>query len=370
MVDPARHAPAAGRGRIATAAAAALFGTSATATRLVDGMPDALTIAAWRQIIGGLALVAVAAATGRAVWRSPPRWAPSLIGGAAVVAFQVGFFAAVDRLGVATATMVVIGTGPIAAGALDRWLHGIRPTRRWIAGVAIAIGGIAVMSGGPGHVVAADWLLAVVAGACFPVYGAATRALLADRPPVAALATVFGAGVIPAAALAALGAAGMTLPGADLDRAVAGAPTPEVAAGAAPVVAVLIYLGLVTTASAYLLWAYGLARLSLGETVTITMLEPVAAFVLAATVLHEPLGVGPTAGAIAVLVGIRTATVPGRTRPAGRSRRSGRRAGGDLVDVAHRGARGDRGEQHQHGADREDDALVPQPVTDLVDTAP
>jgi DME family drug/metabolite transporter len=341
-------------GRAAVAAAAILFGTSATSTRLVDGMPDALTVAAWRQVIGGSALVVAAAVIGQAIWRYPFRWRPTIVGGLAVVAFQVGFFAAVDRLGVATATMVVIGTGPIAAGLLDRLLHGTRPTRRWVTGVAVAIAGIAMMSGGGGDVVAADWLLAVAAGWCFPIYGAATSRLLADRPPVAAIATVFGAGVLPAATLAALCATGVGVAGSRLDA--TGAPT-------AASVAVLVYLGLVTTAAAYVSWAHGLARVPLNEAVTITMLEPVAAFVLAVVVLREPVGLVPTLGALAVLAGIRiVATRPGRRAWALR-----RGAGRHLVDVTHRGAGGDHREEHEHRADRQHDPLVAQAAAHVVE---
>jgi DME family drug/metabolite transporter len=271
-------------------------------------MPDPLAMAAWRQVIGGVALLGVAAAFGQAVWRYPPRWAPTAAGGLAVVAFQVGFFAAVDRLGVTTATMVVIGTGPIAAGVLDHRLHGTRPTARWAAGVAVAVTGIAAMSGGPGDVVVADWLLAVAGGCCFPIYGAATRRLLADRPPVAAIATVFGAAVVPASALAASGAFGLGV--AD-----SAAPVGAAGADALAIVAVLAYLGLVTTAGAYVLWAHGLARVPLRETVTITMLEPVAAFGLAAVVLREPLSLVPSAGAAAVVAGVGiAATTQGRRR--------------------------------------------------------
>ena len=44
-------------GRLAIAGAAVLFGTSATATRLVDGMPDPLAIAAWPGLSKGLSTV-------------------------------------------------------------------------------------------------------------------------------------------------------------------------------------------------------------------------------------------------------------------------------------------------------------------------
>jgi drug/metabolite transporter (DMT)-like permease len=126
------------------------------------------------------------------------------------------------------------------------------------------------------------------------VFGDAIRELLADRPAVTAIATVFGAAMLPAVVLLAVA-------GTD----------PFSAAGTTTA---LLYLGLVTTAVAYLLWSSGLATLSLGDAVTLTMLEPVAATVLAIAVLHEAAGPATAVGIVAALAGVWIATAPDRSR--------------------------------------------------------
>ena len=66
----------------------------------------------------------------------------------------------------------------------------------------------------------------------------------------------------------------------------------------------LLYLGVVTTAVAYALWSAGLARLTLADTVTLTMLEPVAATVMAIAILGEPAGPTTILGITTTLSGV------------------------------------------------------------------
>src|SRR5262245_9291956 len=200
----ARHRlPERTRARAVVAAAALLFGTSATATRLVAGGPDPWTAASWRLVIGGTVLVALSVVAGDAPWRRPVSWRVVGPGALAVVGMQVGYFGAVARMGVAAATIVTIGCGPAAAGLIGWLRSGERVTGRWIAGVAIATAGMVAVSGARG--VPLDplaWAMAIGAGTCFPLYGAAIRDLSADRPVLTSIATIFGAAVVPAGAVA------------------------------------------------------------------------------------------------------------------------------------------------------------------------
>jgi DME family drug/metabolite transporter len=254
-----KHIPvrSSGKARAAVGAAALLFGTSGVATRLfAPDLPPA-TAAGWRIVIGGGLLVLISVVAGRPPWRCSLRRWSIVVGALAFLGFQLGFFLAIGRLGVATATVVAIGTGPIVAGLLDRVLRGTALRGRWWVGVALAIAGIAVMTGANGVTLDPMGVAsAVAAGCCFPVFGDAIRDLLADRPPLTAIATVFGAAILPAVVL--LGVAGTDPMDTD------GTTT------------ALLYLGVVTIATAYLLWSTGLATLTLGDAVTLTMLEPVA----------------------------------------------------------------------------------------------
>ena len=292
-----------GRAGAAVGSAAVLFGTSGVATRLLAPDLPAATAAGWRIVIGGGLLVLISVVAGQPPWRfSLRRWS-IVVGALAFLGFQLGFFLAIGRLGVATATVVSIGTGPIVAGLLDRVRRGTRLRGRWWVGVATAIAGIAIMTGTSGVTLDPVGVVsAVAAGCCFPVFGDAIRDLLADRPARTAIATIFGAAILPAVVL-------LAVVGAD-------------PVGTRGTTTALLYLGVVTTAIAYLLWSAGLATLSLGDTVTLTMLEPVAATVLAVAVLHETAGPATAVGIVAALAGVWIATAPVRTIPSKPSNRT------------------------------------------------
>lgn len=269
---------------LAVAVAAALFGTSATVAQLHAPALEPVSIAAWRLIVGGTALVVASWAAGCAPWRFAARPATVLLGSGTVVAFQAGYFAAVERLGVAQATVVTIAAGPIAAGVLDHCRGRASMTGRWAAGAGLTVAGVAVMSSGGWSTDATGWALAILAGCGFPVYGEVLRTLGADRPGLAAVATVFG-GAVPLAAVGVLF-------------------TDLAAVPAVGDLGAVLYLGLVATAAAYLLWAYGLRTLPVRDTVLITMLEPVTAVLLAAAFLGEVITLSAVVGIAAVLAGI------------------------------------------------------------------
>ncbi|MEZ5216396.1 MAG: EamA family transporter [Ilumatobacteraceae bacterium] len=81
----------------------------------------------------------------------------------------------------------------------------------------------------------------------------------------------------------------------------------------AEAIATVLYLGLAATALAYGLWSFGLG-LPLRDSVTVTLLEPVSATILAVTLLDEHLGAADGIGVVAVLVGVVVATLPPRVR--------------------------------------------------------
>ena len=267
------------------AVAALLFGTSGVAAQLLaPGLP-AVATAGWRVVLGGAALVGLSTARCQAPWRYPLRWRVTLPGAIAFLVFQLGFFLSVSLAGVATATIVTIGTGPVVAGLLDRARRGTPLRRRWWIGVGVAVLGTAVTTGaGAVTLNPAAWASAMIAGCCFPVFGSAIRDLTTDRPTLTAAAGVFGVAIIPAAVLLAIAGS-----------------NPAATSGT---IAALLYLGVVTTAIAYALWSAGLARLTLANTVTLTMLEPVAATVLAIAVLGEPAGPTTILGIAITLAGV------------------------------------------------------------------
>ena len=75
-------------------------------------------------------------------------------------------------------------------------------------------------------------------------------------------------------------------------------------------VALALFLGVIPTALAYVLFARGLRRLSASETATLTLAEPLTAGVLGAVVLAEPVTGLSAAGGACVLAGLLALAVP------------------------------------------------------------
>src|SRR3954466_16327761 len=111
--------------RLQVLLAATCFGTTGTAQAIGPG-GSPVAVGAARIVFGGLLLVLVARGLGV---RMPhvSRCAGGMA--CAVALYQLSFFAAVRLTGVAVGTVVAIGTGPAAAGALGRLGHGRGRTR-------------------------------------------------------------------------------------------------------------------------------------------------------------------------------------------------------------------------------------------------
>ena len=268
----------------AVAVGVALIGTIGTAAELGGGSMNPVAIGAWRGVIGAVGLTAMSLLKGQPLWRYPlpARWV--VLGGIGVAASQLLFFEAVARTGVAVGTLVAIGVGPLVAGAMDWIAYRQRPSRRWLAGVAVALAGVALLSGGAEQVVWSGVGLAVLSGSGIPCQGFAFQRLIQDRPTLTAMATVVAAGSV-----------------AMLPFAIASSGT---VAGSVEALSTVLYLGLVTVAVAHGLWGVGLKRLSLSVAVVVGLLEPAVAATLAMTVLSEPVTAGLIAGICAVIVGV------------------------------------------------------------------
>jgi DME family drug/metabolite transporter len=271
--------------RIQVLLAALCFGTTGTAQALGPDGTDPVGVGAARILVGGALLVAVAVARRR----RGPRWAarPVAAAVAGVAVYQLAFFAAVADTGVAVGTIVALGSAPALAGLFEWIVDRRRPPARWVAATALACAGVALLAlaGADADVSLPGIALAVTAGGAYAVYTlAAKRLLAAGHAPEAVMAAAFGIG-----ALVLLPALVATQPGWLLH---------------ADGVALALFLGVVPTAVAYLLFANGLRRLQASETATLTLAEPLTAGVLGAVVLAESLSGPAVAGAGLVLAGL------------------------------------------------------------------
>lgn len=281
-------------------AGAALWGSTGTAQALGPDAASPIGVGTLRILVGALGLLSVVMVRGRLgrtleVLRSER--SASAVAAVSIAAYQLTFFAGVALAGVAVGTLVGIGSAPIATGIISAAM-GRRPTRRWAMGTTVTLVGatLLVLRGDADLVAPVGLLLAVGAGVSYAVYTVASKRLMdAGHRSGEVMAATWAAGAVLLLP---------TLIGRELGWAAS-------ASGAAMV----LWLGLVTVAVAYLLYGAGLARLPAATVASLTLAEPLTATLLAVLVLGERLDASSTLGAALVAAGL--VVVSARPRPAG-----------------------------------------------------
>jgi drug/metabolite transporter, DME family len=280
--------------RVLVLLAAVCFGTTGTAQALG---PDAapVTVGAVRIAIGGALLLLVARAVPRAAAAWPRR--DVAIIAVAIAAYQLAFFAAVHRTGVAVGTVVALGSAPAIAGVTARVADGEPLTGRWALATALACVGVLllVLGGASASVDPLGIALAVVSGTGYATYTVlAKRLLRAGHAPERVMAVSFSLGAVLLAPVLLLG---------DLTW-----------MARTDGLVMALFLGAVPTALAYVLFARGLRSLSPGETATLTLAEPLTATGLGILALGERPGAVAAVGAGLVLAGLLTLAAPAPRR--------------------------------------------------------
>jgi drug/metabolite transporter, DME family len=281
-------------------AATSLWGTSGPAQALAHTGANPAAVGAARLLLGGLALAAVALASG-----APPRawlcgrdWYWLAVAAVSTGVFQAAFFAAVDRTGAALATLVALGAAPVATGLSARWLQGEPLTMGWVGATATATAGCALLLL-PGDKTAVDAVgvaLALVSAGCYGGYTVAAKRLLQTDRPVEGLiaASLLGGGLLLAPAFAGHASGLVSAHG----------------------ILLTAWLGLISTALAYVLFVRGLRRVRASTAGTLSLAEPLVAVALAVLVLGERLAPLTIVGASLLLAGIAAASLPSLRRPA------------------------------------------------------
>ncbi|MFT3797014.1 DMT family transporter [Microbacterium sp.] len=284
---------------LAVFAAALLFGTTGTAQALGPEGTTPLSVGVMRMIVGGTGLALIASLlawrharvqrrerpdAARPSWMAKPVLLMALTG-VCLAVYQPLFFLGTQRNGVAVSTVIALGSAPVIAGLVEWALTRRLPTRTWVAATALATVGVVLLgAGGSATGGGADPLGiagAVGAGAAFAVFANIQRRLLdAGWDPF----TVVG-GMGASAALVALAA----LPFVD----VSWLADPRG-------LAMALWLGLATTAVAYVLFTWGLQGVSAATAATLTLGEPLTASILGVVVLGEQLS-GPAVAGLLVL---------------------------------------------------------------------
>ncbi|MEU0716013.1 EamA family transporter [Streptomyces lavendulocolor] len=273
------------------------WGTAGAAASLVFLVSDLgpLALSFWRCVGGLVLLLGVLAVRRRRVARtveSGRRRALRVLGtGTGLALFQSAYFAAVEATGLAVATVVTLGAGPVLIALGARLTMGERLGRGGAVAVAGALAGLVVLVLGGGGVAVrpAGVALAVLSAAGYAGITLLTRWLGRDGGGGDALATSIWAFAVGAVGLLPVAASEGLVP-----------HTAELA----KVVGLLVYVAAVPTALAYALYFAGAAVVRAATVSVIMLLEPVSAAVIAVTVLGERLTGATVLGTLLLLTAV------------------------------------------------------------------
>ena len=280
-------------GLVLVCLAAASWGTTGSVMALLarEGTPSPLLVG-WARMAGAAPCLLLAVAlvpsgtSARGQWR-PRDWAKAALLGAAMAAYQVCYFWAVPRTGVGLTALLAICSAPlmIAAGAALTLKE--RPSQAARIALLLAVAGTAMVlaspraSGDAPIGFAAGALSALGAGLSYAVYAITAKGLLRRIAP------------LPLAALTFTLAAVLLTPVLVLERGAAA----QLAAGWP----LLLYLGVVPTAAAYVIFGTGLRRVTATTAGIATLLEPLTAATLGVLLFGERLGAIGWVGAALLL---------------------------------------------------------------------
>ncbi|MEU0723615.1 EamA family transporter [Streptomyces sp. NPDC006140] len=299
-----------GRGLLYLIVAGAAWGTAGAAASLVYRASDMgpIALSFWRCAAGLVLLLAVRLLrprTGSPV-REPLRRRALRAGvtGIGLAVFQTAYFAAVSATGLAVATVVTLGAGPVLIALGARLTLGERLGRGGVAAVVGALAGLAVLvlGGGGSTVRPVGVLLALLSAAGYSVMTLLTRRWGRDGTTDASRTTVEAFAVTSLCLLPLALAEGLVPHTVEPMR----------------LLVLLAYVAAVPTALAYGLYFAGAAVVRSATVSVIMLLEPVSAAVLAVVLLGERLTVATVAGTLLLLGSVAGLAVGEARTPGGR----------------------------------------------------
>lgn len=284
------NTPSPRSGMILVALAAATWGTIGIAVDILYRVAatDAVSVGFWRMAISVPPLLILSRVfAGPNFFRFERRDAgPIFLLGLSFAAYQVFYFAAIPRIGVAAAVLVNICSAPIMIALLSAIFLRERITP--VIGLVLlgAIAGTALLVGGSPEAKTATALitgaaLALGAGFSYSVVALTARVVAPRYHPVQPIALAFAIGTI------------LILPFALYHGlAVRYSPTGWL---------LLLHLGLVPTGLGYALYLRGMRSTPATLSGIVGLLEPLISSVLAVTVLRERLSPTGTIGGVLLL---------------------------------------------------------------------
>lgn len=272
---------------------AILWGTTGTAQTFMPQTIHPLAVGASRLAVGGFSLLIILIIMRKIDFRNWP-WKSTLYAAISMAIFQYLFFSSVRLTGVAIGTVVTIGSAPVFSGIIEWLLVKRRPTRVWIMATVLAIIGCALLFLNKDGIVVnpVGIAMSLGAGLLFAFYTLVNKEVLDKVDAVPAVAVIFSMSAI------------LLLPFLFLFE------TQGLLTGRG--ISVVLYLGIVTTSVAYILFSVGLKRIPSSSAVTLSLAEPLTAAILSVIVVGERLNGTSWIGIAMLLGGILVLTLSGR----------------------------------------------------------
>jgi DME family drug/metabolite transporter len=270
---------------------AVLWGTVGVAVKAIYGLSDTnpLSIGFLRLAISVPALfIAGRLVLGERMFRVARRdGALMLLLGVTIALYQVCYFGAIARVGVAIAVLVTLCTAPVIVALLSLWLFREKLTSKLMLALAFALLGTVLLvgiqpnsAGGQANT-AIGVLLALLSAFGYAVVTLCSRLIAGRYHPLQSLTIGFGTGAL------------ILLPFALLNGFVLSYPVSGWV--------LLLYLGLVPTVLAYVLFLSGIRHTTATAASITTLLEPLTSTLLAWLFFKEQLGVFGLLGAMLLL---------------------------------------------------------------------
>ncbi|WP_075618556.1 EamA family transporter [Paenisporosarcina indica] len=275
--------------------AAVLWGTTGTATTLLPDSAQPLTIAAARSAVGGFSLLLVMILMKKINFRTWP-WKATVVAAICMAIFQPLFFTSVRLTGIAIGTVVAIGSAPVFSGLIEWLFLKMRPSRSWAMATAMSVIGCSLLFLNKDALTVnpIGVTFSLIAGLVFAIYTIVTKAVLTKVEAIPAVAMTFSMSAL------------MLMPFIlSFDNTWIVDPSS---------ISIVLYLGLLTTSVAYILYLKGLHKVPSSSAVTLSLGEPLTAAVLSVFWVGEVLSPVSWVGILLLLGGILVLTFSGRKR--------------------------------------------------------
>lgn len=302
-----------GRGIAFVVVAAMLWGTTGTAQTFAAPGLSPFWVGYFRLLVASGFFVLFLGVTMRVAQvraaLAQLNWPLALLAGACMGAYNLTFFAGVKEASVAVGTALAVGSAPIWAGVMQLFF-GRRPSRAWWLGTLLAVVGGAWLILGRGGAVSTSVsgvAFCLTAGFSYALYTLCNKRLVQHADPGVVTWVVFAVGALLALAPTWWLAGPVQLAGSSWG--------------------VVLFLGVVSTGVAYLFFSWGLRGVSGATGVSLALMEPVTAFVLAILVVRERPEWAAYLGLVLLLAGLGLVIRAELCAPAAASRASRAGAG-------------------------------------------